>query len=240
MRVALAVVILAGACRSATTTAATPAAATPASPPAAAPANVTAALDKLLATNSRALYACLEAEGATRPDYSGHLDAEVEVDSTGRVVNVQIYASTFPDDHPLPCLLGAWRELRLPAPHTHATGRVRLAWESSRNCHEPAMGQRGSIDKEVLRRVVASHLDEVRACYDRGLAANPALAGRVMMIFTIDGGGAVSTSVVASSTVDDAAVGDCIVEATRSWRFPPPCGGGNVVVGYPFVLKPAP
>jgi hypothetical protein len=96
------------------------------------------------------------------------------------------------------------------------------------------------IDKGLIRTVVRSHVDEIRGCYDRGLAADPKLAGRVAMRFTIDPGGAVSEAVVASSDLPPAAasVQACIVAAVKGWRFPVPPGSGNAEVLYPFVLEP--
>src|SRR6185312_10395897 len=122
-------------------------------------------LDKLLAAQTRGLYACFESQAATRPELAGHLDAKVEVDTTGRVVNVEITASTFPDDSVLPCLLRAWRAVRVPPPD-HATGHMRLVWQNSCGSTPLAPGK-GSMDKAMIRAVVRSHLDEVRACYEK-------------------------------------------------------------------------
>jgi Ca-activated chloride channel family protein len=41
---------------------------------------------------------------------------------------------------------------------------------------------------------------------------------------------------VASSTLGDASVENCIAQAVRRWRFPQPGGGGIVIVTYPFQL----
>jgi hypothetical protein len=114
---------------------ATPAVAAAAMPPTApapapAPPATKVDLDKVLAMQSRGLYACIVRETATRPDFGGHLDAEVTWDTRGRIVNVQISASTFPDDSVLPCLLRAWRDLRLPPSHEYASGHMRLVWEN--------------------------------------------------------------------------------------------------------------
>jgi len=193
-------------------------------------------LDKLLAAQTRGLYACFESQAATRPELAGHLDAKVEVDTTGRVVNVEITASTFPDDSVLPCLLRAWRAVRVPPPPDHAIGHMRLVWQNSCGSTPLAPGK-GSMDKAMIRAVVRSHLDEVRACYEKKLATSPALQGRVMVQFTVGHDGTVVAAIVQSSTIDDANLNACIVEATRRWRYPPPCGDGIVIVSYPFVLR---
>jgi hypothetical protein len=51
--------------------------------------------------------------------------------------------------------------------------------------------------------------------------------------------GAVSTSQVASTTMNSATVETCVASRVRTWIFPKPKGGGQVVVQYPFVFKAA-
>ena len=94
------------------------------------------------------------------------------------------------------------------------------------------------IDKDIIRRVVRSHLMEVRGCYNQGLVKNPNLAGRVSIQFTIGPAGTVGAAVVADSSVDDASVGNCIAKSVRRWKFPKPSVGGSTIVTYPFALSP--
>jgi hypothetical protein len=98
---------------------------------------------------------------------------------------------------------------------------------------------RGALDKEIVRRVVRRHLNEVRYCYESSLARRPGLAGRVVTSFTIAPTGRVLSSLLQSSTLADAPVEACIVGAVRRWEFPAPEGGGVVIVSYPFQLAPA-
>ncbi|MBL9009169.1 MAG: AgmX/PglI C-terminal domain-containing protein [Myxococcales bacterium] len=96
---------------------------------------------------------------------------------------------------------------------------------------------RGSLDKEIIRRIIRRHLNEVKFCYERELVKNAGLSGRVMIQFTIAGTGAVVASAVQSSTMNNPTVEMCIAQSVRRWEFPKPSGGGIVVVTYPFVLK---
>lgn len=96
---------------------------------------------------------------------------------------------------------------------------------------------RGALDKDIIRRVVRQHLAEVRTCYETGLQRDPALKGRASIQFTIAPTGEVAAAVVADNTLKDATVGECIAAAVKTWKFPAPEGGGNVVVTYPFVLE---
>ena len=96
----------------------------------------------------------------------------------------------------------------------------------------------GALDKDIIRRIVRAHINEVRHCYNQGLAKDPNLKGRVSVQFTIGGTGAVQAAVVAESQIKDTAVSNCIAQAVRRWKFPKPQGGGSVIVTYPFVLEP--
>ena len=98
---------------------------------------------------------------------------------------------------------------------------------------------RGSLDKEIVRRIVRVHLNEVRYCYEQELPRHPDLAGRLVVQFAIAGNGQVITSVVQSSTIPNPRVGSCVTQAVRRWAFPKPEGGGLVLVSYPFQLQPA-
>ncbi|MFW2389375.1 MAG: TonB family protein [Polyangiales bacterium] len=98
---------------------------------------------------------------------------------------------------------------------------------------------RGSLSKEVIRRVVRRHINEVKFCYEQQLNARPDLSGRVTTRFLISPTGSVQSAMVASSSLRNEAVESCIVRAVRRWTFPAPDGGGVVVVNYPFLLDAA-
>lgn len=101
----------------------------------------------------------------------------------------------------------------------------------------PAAGLRAMISTEYIRSVVRAHLPEIRACYDRGLATRPDLAGRVTLRFTIAPDGHVPTAVVTSSTLGEPAVEACIVDQVLHFVFPPLGGGETISVNYPFVFQ---
>ncbi|MDF1562536.1 MAG: AgmX/PglI C-terminal domain-containing protein [Deltaproteobacteria bacterium] len=96
----------------------------------------------------------------------------------------------------------------------------------------------GSLDKEVIRRVIRSHKNEMRYCYERELQRNPALQGKVTPTFTISPTGKVTAVRTSSTTLKNAAVEGCINARVKTWQFPAPKGGGNVQVSYPFVFQP--
>jgi TonB family protein len=98
---------------------------------------------------------------------------------------------------------------------------------------------RGSLDKEIIRRIIRRHINEVKYCYEQELTKKPDLGGRIMVQFTIAASGQVIASVLQNSTMGNARVENCTVQAVRRWEFPKPLGGGIVIVSYPFVLTPA-
>jgi len=98
---------------------------------------------------------------------------------------------------------------------------------------------RGSLDKEIIRRIVRRHLNEVKFCYEEQLIRQPALAGRIVVQFMIARNGQVLSSVLQSSSMKNPAVERCTVQAVHRWQFPEPQGGGLVTVTYPFSLTPA-
>jgi TonB family protein len=98
---------------------------------------------------------------------------------------------------------------------------------------------RGSLDKEIIRRIIRRHINEVKYCYEQELTKKASLGGRIMVQFTIAASGQVIASVLQNSTMGNAKVENCTVQAVRRWEFPKPLGGGIVIVSYPFVLTPA-
>jgi TonB family protein len=98
---------------------------------------------------------------------------------------------------------------------------------------------RGSLDKEIIRRIIRRHINEVKYCYEQELTRSPDLGGRITVQFTIAASGQVIATQLQSSTVGNARVEGCTVQAVRRWEFPKPLGGGIATVSYPFVLTPA-
>lgn len=92
------------------------------------------------------------------------------------------------------------------------------------------------LDKEIIRRVVHRHLNEVRYCYERALVAKPELTGRVVTAFTIAVNGRVLGASVTDSSLRAEDVESCITQAVRRWEFPSTQQMANV--SYPFVLTP--
>lgn len=95
----------------------------------------------------------------------------------------------------------------------------------------------GRLPAEVIQRVVRQNHGKIRYCYERGLAKNPNLNGRVGVRFVIGRDGAVVSVANAGSSVASSEVVECVVRAFYGLTFPKP-EGGLVTVSYPIVLSP--
>lgn len=94
----------------------------------------------------------------------------------------------------------------------------------------------GSLDKELIRKVIHANRGQIRYCYESQLNRFPKLNGKVAVKFIISPTGSVSTSSVAQSTVGNAELESCVAGRVRTWMFPKPKGGGVVIVTYPFIF----
>jgi hypothetical protein len=97
----------------------------------------------------------------------------------------------------------------------------------------------GSIDKELVRKVIQEHAAQIRYCYEQQLALNPKLSGKVAIKWIINADGSASGAQVdaGSTTLQDAKVHQCMMSRIVSWEFPKPKGGGMAVITYPWILR---
>lgn len=94
----------------------------------------------------------------------------------------------------------------------------------------------GSLSREEIDRVVRRHLNQIRYCYEKELAKDPNLDGKITANWIIAGTGRVSTASIPENTMGNAAVGSCVQRIIQRMTFPKPRGGGQVIVTYPFVF----
>jgi TonB family protein len=98
-------------------------------------------------------------------------------------------------------------------------------------------GHVGCLDKELIRRVIHQHRNEIRYCYELQLTRNPQLQGKASVKFVVAATGTVSASEVVDSTVRSPQLEGCVAGRVRTWRFPAIPNGGSAVVTYPFVFR---
>ncbi len=95
----------------------------------------------------------------------------------------------------------------------------------------------GGLSAEEIAAVVKKNIGAVRYCYERQLAANPDLYGKIKVEFVISPAGRVSTQKIKSTTMKSSLVEGCILRKIKRWKFPIPKGGTEVAVSYPFYFK---
>ncbi|HEY4220110.1 MAG TPA: AgmX/PglI C-terminal domain-containing protein, partial [Myxococcota bacterium] len=95
----------------------------------------------------------------------------------------------------------------------------------------------GSLDKEIIRRIVQEHASQIKYCYERELTRTPGIFGKIKMKWVINGDGKVTQSQTEETQMHNANVENCLAQKIKGWVFPKPKGGGIVIVSYPFVFK---
>ncbi len=94
----------------------------------------------------------------------------------------------------------------------------------------------GFLSREQIERVVRRHSRGIRYCYERELANDPSLGGRISANWTIGLDGRVQSASVVENSMDNRNVESCILREIRRMRFDQP-DGGMVVVTYPFTFR---
>ncbi len=96
-------------------------------------------------------------------------------------------------------------------------------------------GPPGLTNAEI-GRVIRQNLGPIRSCYESALSTDARLEGKLVIAFTINGGGSVSEAHAKNSS-GNSALDRCGLAEVKQWTFPKPRGGGEIGVTYPFVFK---
>ena len=94
----------------------------------------------------------------------------------------------------------------------------------------------GGLERDQIRSVVQSNIQEVRACYNAALAVNPTLAGTLTVRAKVEGSGQVATSAIDASDLGNSQLERCIADRFATWQFPPAASESSFE--YPFLLEP--
>ena len=95
-----------------------------------------------------------------------------------------------------------------------------------------------ALDRALIDKVIKQNMNRLRYCYQRELSKDPTLGGKIVVKFSIDKAGGVSSAAIKSSSMNSAAVESCLTKSFMSFKFPEPKGGGVVIVSYPFLFSP--
>lgn len=118
--------------------------------------------------------------------------------------------------------------------------RARLGGKKRRKKKARVRRGKGNImgfckEKDILR-VVGGRQRGIQYCYEKELARNPELNGKVTMGWRIGLDGKVAKVVVQSSTLGNKSVEGCMKRQIQRWRFPKP-EGGMCQIRFPFVFN---
>ncbi len=94
----------------------------------------------------------------------------------------------------------------------------------------------GTVDGSAVSKVFSRRKKAIKVCYEKQLNKDPSLKGKVVIKFKIGPAGRVTSIKVVKNTTGSAAVGTCIANKVKSWKFPQP-EGGSVTFQNQFILS---
>ena len=97
---------------------------------------------------------------------------------------------------------------------------------------------KGNLDESVIKDTIRKHWPDIRSCYKNELKNDPKLIGKIAVKFIISATGAVKSSKVQGTTVENETVESCVADQIKKIQFPAPQDGGIVIVTYPFLFLP--
>lgn len=85
----------------------------------------------------------------------------------------------------------------------------------------------GKYDASAIGALLGRHNQEVQACYERGLATNPKLAGNLVVNLDVDQNGTVkgASTEPHAGAQDMAMVAGCVSERAKGWKLPTRANG---------------
>lgn len=98
----------------------------------------------------------------------------------------------------------------------------------------------GSMDPDIIRRILREHIPQFRFCYQKELDAtgNQKMSGVVPINFVIGASGHVTQAGIKSGSGLPPKVQKCVTNVLYGIRFPRPMGGGTVEVDQPINFYP--
>jgi hypothetical protein len=102
----------------------------------------------------------------------------------------------------------------------------------------PRAGVLGDFDKASIRSAIRVRSAQIRRCYERVVARDPDVAGRVAMTFVVEDGQVVDvSSVPAGGTAGLPAVAGCVADELRRLVLPHAAYSSATTINYPFVFR---
>lgn len=118
--------------------------------------------------------------------------------------------------------------------------KARLGGKRKRKAKASTRVGKGNIagfckEADILR-VVNARRSGIQYCYEKELARNPELQGKVTLTWRVGLDGKVLKVLVESSTLNNKAVEGCMTRQVQRWSFPKP-EGGMCQIRFPFVFN---
>jgi hypothetical protein len=95
----------------------------------------------------------------------------------------------------------------------------------------------GKVDVSAIAQEIRSRRRAIAACYERALKAQPTLAGKLVVRFSLAAAGTVSAVDIDDDSLGSADVAACIRATVLRWRFPA-LAEGSAELSFPFVFQP--
>jgi hypothetical protein len=97
---------------------------------------------------------------------------------------------------------------------------------------------RGGETPELLG-AMGARAGQARSCYERALANNSGLAGKMEVSVRVSPIGVACSAAATKDDLNDARVSSCVLSRFRTGKYPVPTGGGCVNVSVPINFMPA-
>ena len=94
------------------------------------------------------------------------------------------------------------------------------------------------LDKDIVRRIVRAHINEIRYCYNQTLLREPSTKGGLTIDFTISATGSVPRAKIKDRGDLPRPLADCINTTVKRWKFPRPTDHRAIDVRYPITFEP--
>ena len=97
----------------------------------------------------------------------------------------------------------------------------------------------GALTQNEIREVVEKHGEYFNDCYTLGAGKSKQFIAKVTLKVTLGPSGSVSQALIANSTAKNPKVDQCVVDAFKKLKFPPPKSGATSVFTFPMEFKGA-
>jgi outer membrane biosynthesis protein TonB len=182
---------------------------------------------------------------AGNPAARGQAVLRFMIHPEGRITEATIQSSELGDARMERCLTSTIQGIRLASGLTSKTVSYSLALRfdgaagASRAPAGPATGglrprKEGPLSGQAITTVMNRRKAEFSSCFTAQARKNRALAGTVVLRFTIGDEGSPRNVKIRDTTLNNARVEDCIVKVGKSLRFPAESGRAPTKVFYPF------